>query len=144
MLLLTLYSLIIYNNIITLNNTDIIIYLNIDSIFKYDVFSFKYIINIKDNVCISISNQIDVMLLVSTSHKLEINKHKNNVSLFIFQITKIEVIIRKTNINVLFSDLVSIMNMIKYFINLFFSSFSNIRLNMDNNIIIFFFNNLEL
>ena len=77
------------------------------------------------------------MLLVSTSHKLEINKHKNNVSLFIFQITKIEVIIKKININVLFSDLISIMNMMKYFINLFFSSFSNIRVTMDNNIIIF-------
>lgn len=136
-MLLTLYSLIIYNNINILNKTDIIIYLNIDSIFKYDVFSFKYMINIKDNVCISISSQIDVMLLVSTSHKLEINKHKNNVSLFIFQITKMEVIIKKINTSILFSDLINIMNMMKYFINLFFSSFSNIKVIIDNNIIIF-------
>ena len=136
-MLLALYSLIIYNNINILNKTDIIIYLNIDSIFKYDVFSFKYIINIKDNVCISISSQIDVMLLVSNSHKLEINKHKNNVSLFIFQITKMEVIIKKINTSILFSDLINIMNMMRYFINLFFSSFSNIKVTIDNNIIIF-------
>lgn len=136
-MLLTLYSLIIYNNINILNKTDIIIYLNIDSIFKYDVFSFKYMINIKDNVCISISSQIDVMLLVSNSHKLEINKHKNNVSLFIFQITKMEVIIKKINTSILFSDLINIMNMMRYFINLFFSSFSNIKVTIDNNIIIF-------
>ena len=64
----------IYISINILNIADIIVYLNIDSRFRYEVFSFKYIINIRDRVCISIRSHMDVKLLVSNNHILEIKK----------------------------------------------------------------------
>ena len=92
----------IYISINILNIADIIVYLNIDSRFRYEVFSFKYIINIRDRVCISIRSHMDVKLLVSNNHILEIKKQKKRISLFIFHMINNEAQINnmRTNISI--------------------------------------------
>ena len=119
-----------------LNIADIIVYLNIDSKFKYEVFSFKYIINIKDKVCISIKSHTDAKLLVSNSHMLEIKKHKKRVSLFIFHIINNDAQINKMRINNSTPEFIYIKVKSRNFIILILLSLLNIKRSIIDNIII--------
>lgn len=125
-----------YISINMLNMADIIVYLNIDSKFKYEVFSFKYIINIKDKVCISIKSHTDVKLLVSNSHMLEIKKHKKRVSLFIFHIINNDAQINKMRINNSTPEFIYIKVKSRNFIILILLSLLNIKRSIIDNIII--------